>query len=299
MKKAFYFAAACLMAIACGNKNNADVPEPPYAEAAGEIKLEDDVLPPILLDDEEEFYLKEVYFFANNSYLGKGNVPLKNPQVNAMTKGSLMVERNVYGHYSMKDKVYTFKDGDIKNFKLEIKDNKNFIVTEGNSTPIEVKGTFTPTTPPSTPDEKAICAKWKISEIVAKIPSKSIDVNFTDKQGINPNDVEAIANYINGKAPQTINMKDVEGYYISEISLSQTKVAVEFTTKKAIGGDWKPNLSTRTFSYTLDTTLDGKLFQGSATGSFDFKDGGNTLVITINAKAGSDSANIVITAKRV
>lgn len=298
MKKAFYFAAACLMAIACGNKNNADVPEPPYVEAAGQIILEDEVFLPLPLSDEEEFHLKEVYFFSNDSYLGKGYVPLNNPQANAMTKGSLTVERNVYGHYTMKDKVYTFKDGDIKNIKLEIKDNNKFIISEG-SKQTEVKGTFTPATPPSTPDEKAICAKWKISEIVAKIPSKSIDVNFTDKQGINPNDVEAIANYINGKAPQTIDMKKVEGYYISEISLSQTKVAVEFTTKPAIGGDWKPNLSTRTFSYTLDTTLDGKLFQGSATGSFDFKDGGNTLVITINAKAGSDSANIVITAKRV
>lgn len=298
MKKAFYFAAACLMAIACGNKNNADVPEPPYAEAAGQIILEDAVSLPVPLADEEEFHLKEVYFFSNDSYLGKGYVPLKNPQVNAMTKGSLTVERNVYGHYTMKDKVYTFKDGDIKNIKLEIKDNGKFIISEG-SKQTEVKGTFTPTTPPSTPDEKAICAKWKISEIVAKIPSRSIDVNFTDKQGINPNDVEAIANYINGKVAGTIDMKKVEGYYISEISLSQDKVAVEFTTKKAIGGDWKPNLSTRTFSYTLDTTLDGKLFQGSATGSFDFKDGGNTLVITINAKAGSDAANIVITAKRV
>ena len=298
MKKAFYFAAACLMAIACGNKNNADVPEPPYAEAAGQIILEDEVLLPAPLADEEEFHLKEVYFFSNDSYLGKGYVPLKNPQVNAMTKGSLTVERNVYGHYTMKDKVYTFKDGDIKNIKLEIKDNGKFIISEG-SKQTEVKGTFTPTTPPSTPDEKAISAKWKISEIVATIPSRSIDVNFTDKQGINPNDVEAIANYINGKAPQTIDMKKVEGYYISEISLSQTKVAIEFTTKPAIGGDWKPNLSTRTFSYTLDTTVDGKLFQGSATGSFDFKDGGNTLVITINAKAGSESANITITAKRV
>ena len=292
MKKIFFFAAISALLVSCGGKNNADVIEEyPEGNNSGVVVFTEK--PAVPLSQESDLLLGSLDLMGNSTYLGKGTESFKSAAV-----------RVVVGRYNTSsDGTYNFTTGPLAGGKL-VKKGNSFKFTFG-SKEITGSGSFTPSSTPSDPIVKALCgAHWKLSFIEAKLKDKNASVTFSDNgHSIDPNNVEKVSEYINEKAgKELIPMSKVAGYEIAAISLSANpyKICVEFKNgKDPFEGTWTP-VTSKTFTYSLnDVVLDGELFSAEASGSFDFEDNNNTLVIKMAAKSTSGLADIIIKAKKI
>lgn len=297
MKKFFSFAAICALLISCGNKDHADVVvDNPQADNAGNVVF--NTGNPKIQVGGSNVTVNSINHFANGSYVAEGFVgaPL-------MTKGA--VEQKLVGRF-LGDAVsgtYTYTSGDLSGCSLVKQPGGGLVFTDAKGGKTSGSGSFTPGTPATDPIEVALTgAHWKLTSIDAKVKDKNVKVNFNDKDGINPNDVEKVAEYINKKGAD-IPMEKVRGYYIKSISLNPApanSVIVEFENGvKAIEGSWLPNIKAKTFSYSLNASLDGQLFDAEASGKFDFESNNSILVLTMTAKSDSGLADIIIRAKKI
>lgn len=286
MKKIFSFAAICALLVACnGNKGDEPVVDFPQGNNAGKASFALESQPFVNGNK-----ISSIDHYGNGSYKGVGyaSAPLQ-------TKG--VAEKTFIGRFTVTGDVYSYT-GDLKGGSMVKQPGGvvSFTGTDGNKS----NGNFSGFTIPSDPSSAILCgAHWKLSSIKATLKGKNVSLNFNDKSGINPNDVEKVAEEINAKGGE-IPMDKVSGYYIKAISLnvSPDVVIVEFTNKPSIEGTWKP--VNKTFTYSLNADLDGKLFDADAAGTFDFEDNNNTLVLTMNAKASSSlEGTITIKAKRI
>ncbi|MBR4775596.1 MAG: hypothetical protein IK008_05825 [Bacteroidales bacterium] len=290
MKKFFSFAAICALLISCGNKNNAEVVvDNPQKDNSGLVVFNTGN-PQVEVGDSKKVTLNSINHFPNGSYVGEG----------VQTK---VVGEKVVGRFVASDGVYQYTSGELAGCTLTRGNGGALEFTDPKGGKTSGNGTFTPGAPASDPVEVALTgAHWKLSSIEAKVKDKNIKVNFNDKDGINPNDVEKVAEYINKKGAN-IPMDKVKGYYIKSISLNPApanSIIVEFEGNvKAIEGTWAPLIKSKTFSYQLNASLDGQLFDAEASGSFDFEDNYQTLVLTMNAKSDSGIADIIIKAKKI
>ena len=293
MKKILSFAAVVEAFVACnGNSPEAPVVDYPQKDNAGVVEFPANK--PQLKLGEKTFLVSRIDHFANGIYEGVGYEDI------IATVGKRKSSVNTFiGRYEAKDGVYSYTSGEFKGGKLIKKADDKFDFSFGSESG-SVSGSFTPATTPSNPAVSALCAAhWKLTYIEAKVKDKNVSVNFTDQSGINPNDVEKVAEYINKKGA-SIPMDKVEGYYIKAISLSETKVVVEFENgKPSIIGTWKPVLAAQTFSYVLDAELDGELFDAEGSGKFELANNNSTLILTMTAKNDSGLADIIIKAKKV
>lgn len=288
MKKIFSFAAICALLVACnGNKGDEPVVEFPQGNNAGKVSFSLESQPVV-----NGSKIASIDHFGNGSYVAYGYefTPLQ-------TKGA--AQKTFIGRFTVTGDVYSYT-GDLKGGSMVKQPGGvvSFTGTDGN----KVSGSFSGYTIPSNAVEKALCgAHWKLSSIKAQLKGKNVSLNFNDKSGINPNDVENVAKEINRKGGD-IPMDKVTGYYIKAISLNlnPNKVIVEFTQKPAMEGVWTPVLTTKSFTYQLNANLDGKLFDAEASGTFALEDNDNTLVLTMTAKSGSDlEGEITIKAKKI
>lgn len=294
MKKFFSFAAICALLISCGNKDNAEVVvDNPQSDNAGLVVF--NTGNPQVKKGESDVLVNSINHFSNGSYVGEGVIGGA-----LMTKAP--VETKLVGRFVASDGVYTYTSGDLAGCTLTRGNGNVLEFTDPKGGKTNGSGTFTPGAPATDPVEVALTgAHWVLSSIDAKVKDKNISVNFNDKDGINPNDVEKVAEYINKKGAK-IPMDKVQGYYIKSISLNPApanSVIVEFTGKDAIEGTWAPVIKSKTFSYKLNASLDGQLFDAEASGKFDFENNYQTLVLTMNAKADSGIADIIIKAKKI
>lgn len=295
MKKFFSFAAICALLISCGNKDNAEVVvDNPQADDAGLVVLTSNK--PNVNVGESVVQINSINHFSNGSYVAEGWIGGA-----LMTKGA--IEKTIVGRFIASEGVYTYKSGDLAGCVLTRLPDNVFEFKNNNGGKTSGGGTFTPSAPVTDPVEVALTgAHWKLSSIDAKVKDKNILVNFNDKDGINPNDVEKVAEYINKKGAK-IPMEKVQGYYIKSISLNPApanSIIVEFEGNvKAIEGTWTPNIKGKTFEYKLNANLDGQLFDAEASGKFDFENNYKTLVLTMNAKSDSGIADIIIKAKKI
>lgn len=291
MKKILAFATILAVLVACNGKNDPIVKDNVQAENAGTVVFAAGNQP-VVNKDGNSVLLSRINHFPNGDFVANGTV--SGP---AQTKNSLM--KNLVGHFSVSDGVYTYS-GDLSGATLTKKEGKVVFSKDG----VTKDGNFTPSTLPSDATLKALSgAHWKLSYIEGKLKNKDVSVNFTDKDGINPNDVESMAKYLNGKGAD-IPMSKVEGCYIKSISLNvnPNAIIIEFVDpqKAPLEGAWTPDLLKKSFTYSLSAELDGKLFDGEASGTFELADNNNTLIIKMSAKASSDLAgDITIKAKKI
>lgn len=290
MKKLFSFAAVLAVLVACNNGKNepAPVKDNPQAEYAGTVTFEG--TKPVVNNGGDAVSINSLTHFPNGDYAATGFVT--GP---AQTKSALV--KRLVGRFTVSSGVYKYS-GDLNGATLTIEGGK-VAFKIGN---ITGSGDFVPSTPNSNPITNALCAAhWKLSYIEAKVKDKNVSVIITDKDGINPNDVEKVAEYINKKGAD-IPMDKVRGYYIKSIGLSvdPSTIIVEFENgKPTIEGEWSPNVLAKSFTYSLNAELDGQLFDGEASGTFDFADNYNTLIIKMTAKNSSGLADIIIKAKKI
>lgn len=297
MKKFFSFAAICALLISCGNKDNAEVVvDNPQADNAGLVVF--NTGNPQVKKGESNVLVNSINHFSNGSYVGEGVIGGA-----LMTKAP--VETKLVGRFvaDAGTGTYTYTSGDLAGCTLIKQPGGSLLFTDPDGGKTNGSGTFTPGAPATDPVEVALTgAHWKLSSIDAKVKDKNISVNFNDKDGINPNDVEKVAEYINKKGAK-IPMEKVAGYYIKSISLNPApanSIIVEFEGNvKPIEGTWAPVIKSKTFSYKLNASLDGQLFDAEASGKFDFENNYQTLVLTMNAKADSGIADIIIKAKKI
>lgn len=296
MKKILSFAAVCALLISCGGKNNADAPIQDFSEgesAGGALFNEEK--PTLPLTSQTGLKLDSMELQGNETYLGIGEETVKGSKTIAVT-----------GRFSTsQDGTINFTTGPLAGGKL-IRNGNLFKFIFGTQE-IVVNGTFTPTPVPTDPILVALCgAHWKFSSIKVTAPKYGIDVSFSDNgHSIDPNDIEAIAQYVNEKADkEVIPMSKVSGYKVKAISLSpapKNTVCVEFENNvDPIYGTWDPSaIKSGNFSYHMAATLDGQLFSADANGTFSLENNNNILVLNLAAKSGSDIANLVIKAKKI
>lgn len=300
MKKILSIAAVCALLVACNGKNNVDEPvvDYPQQENAGAVVFTANN-PQVNVGDQSA-RLEKINHYANGIYEADAAMGVANPP--QVGKRNLSVQKLI-GRFVASAGSYSYTSGPLVGGTLTKMGDGSFNFNFGNKSG-SASGTFTPNPKPTDPVASALCgAHWKLSSIVGKVKSKNIKLSYNDLRGINPNNVEAVAQDINTLAgEEIIPMKKVSGYVIKAISLNlnPNKVIVEFEDgKDPIEGTWDAGLVAKSFSYNLNADLDGQLFDADGSGSFDFADNNNTLIITMTVKSSSDIADIIIKAKKV
>lgn len=307
MKKIISFAAICALLISCGGNNKNDavvVRDYPQEEHSGKVVFDEDK--PILPapgENNKKFEVQTIDHYANGDYRSTGVLHDQSLSV-ALMKSDLSVS---VGRFTVSsDGFFSYSGGVLDKARILFHEGGNFEFRDPDGNTYNGNGSVvTPADNPTDSKIKALAgAHWILTDIEATVKGKNITVNFTDKDGINPNDVEKVAEYINKKGA-SIDLEKVAGYYIKSISLNVSPsktIIVEFLNgKKAIEGTWAPVLTTNpmTFSYSFNAELDGKLFDAEASGSFEFGSDYKTIVVKVNAKAAAEVADIVIKAKKI
>lgn len=287
MKKILYSVAAALAVVACGGKNNVEVPAAKQEAHACVVEVTGTPVE-TRLPSGYTIAIQKIEFMRDGYYLGQGIEILKSDASVHYFSGTYTVSGEEY-HLS----------GDFSgNVKIE---DTNLTFKPAGEDPVVTSGTHTVTTPPTNPVEQALFVNWKIKSLEAVIDRPAVKHKFI---GSDASDLGAIASYINEKQSQVqLDLETFSKYIISTICLSPNSVMVNFTdqTIEPIIGNWQGSgidITTQTFKYKLNAELDGKLFQTEASGSFAFNSDFTTVTITLEVESEDLSGKIIITADK-
>ena len=295
MKKYLILSCIALATLwSCGNKNSTEPAGEPAAASqeahAGVLEITSHDL--VVNLEYGDAIVSKIEFMRDGQYVGIAEHVAKavlNPQYFA---GTFTFSEGMY-HLS----------GSIKG-TLKVDNNAQITYTPSVGQTITSGGSFTPSTPPTNPVEKALFVSWKPTALQLAIDTPDVEHIFVGQEACQ---LGKIAKFINDNQDAVdLDVEEYSKYVIKSISLSpapEKTVAVSFenTQLDPVYGKWTNiNFQTLSFSYEIESDLvSDELFQATAGGSFNFDSSFNTLTVSIKVKSDELDGVVVITAVRI
>ena len=295
MKKYLILSCIALAALwSCGNKNSTEPAGEPAAASqeahAGVLEITSHDL--VVNLEYGDAIVSKIEFMRDGQYVGIAEHVAKavlNPQYFA---GTFTFSEGMY-HLS----------GSIKG-TLKVDNNAQITYTPSVGQTITSGGSFTPSTPPTNPVEKALFVSWKPTALQLAIDTPDVEHIFVGQEACQ---LGKIAKFINDNQDAVdLDVEEYSKYVIKSISLSpapEKTVAVSFenTQLDPVYGKWTNiNFQTLSFSYEIESDLvSDDLFQTEADGSFSFSSDYSTITVTVKVDSEELNGKIILTAKRI
>lgn len=297
-------AIALLGFVSCNDKNDDPygddykapaIKDPKYSEQSASIQFSKPAT-----EGEEEVMVKtqDGCTFNEIKLTDSGVALIEKIPIDNMLKSAVAAKEFIHSTFTMDGGKYVIKD------VATVAVNGNTVNLTNCNTKLltkqsySVKGSKVSVPTPPSGVSTSIFSSWKVYSINLVLSGGDLSINHLF-DGANANSLPAIANYINGKKPNLIDVSAVNGYVIKRITLDKFGTfSVEFTNGENFDGEC--TVSGTGFAYHLYG--EGNfVFNADGEGSIEIDSKTNMLVLAINGtvKQGSTTYTTVVTFKLI